>query len=357
MSFVTVPQYLWPRVPTNQTGAPSIVSSSLYNINGVGEYVAWVFSMPETATISKCFWAIASATTGCTCLARVETVDTATGLPTGTLAHANASQSVVIASGAANYEITFPGTFSLSQGTIYALVIAQSSGTPVAIQPASFSDDNSQTGLPYVVDFDASAAARFTAALCVGLGKSGGGGVPLIHAWPISGVGMDFYQATDTPDTIGNSITTSAPMRVAGVWAWIDADSTGTIKLYAADGSTVLGSAAIDTNIPPSNSAYLNYCYFTTSIELPAGTYYLAAEATGGANIGLAYCDFTSADWLGASPMGGDAVVYATCTQTPANTASWTTTSTRQAFIGMIIDGIESGGGGGGGETSHVFAS
>jgi hypothetical protein len=359
MSFVTVPQFLFPVPPNIVSSAPNLTGSSQYNINGVGEYVAFVFCMPETAVIDACFWAINTATTGCTCLARVETVDTATGLPSGTLAHANASQSVVIGTGRADYDVTFPGTFTLDQGAIYALILVQSSGTPVAIQPMAFGDDNSGSGLPYVIDFDGSATLRQNVALCVGLSKSGGGKIPMRHAWPITDVGITVYDAVDTPDTVGNQIVLDAPMRVSGAWIWIDCDGPGTIKLYDTDGATVLASATMETNVPPTSSAFANNYYFSSPVELPAGTYFLAAEGTDATlTVGISYCDFPAASWRAGSPMGGGIMTYATCSQTPVNTGSWTLTDTRQAFMGLIIDGIESGGGGGGGgETSHVFAS
>jgi hypothetical protein len=49
---------------------------------------------------------------------------------------------------------------------------------------------------------------------------------------------------------------------------------------------------------------------------------------------------------------------FASCTQTPSSTSSWTVTQHKQAFIAPIFSGSELGGGGGtGGETSHVFAA
>jgi hypothetical protein len=98
----------------------------------------------------------------------------------------------------------------------------------------------------------------------------------------------------------------------------------------------------------------INQYFFSSSIELPAGSYYLAVEATGGANIAIGYCDFPTADWREGSPMGDGKMTYATCTQ-PAGT--WTTTTTRQAFIGLIVDGIEGGGGGSGSGISQGLHS
>jgi hypothetical protein len=357
MSYVTVPEFALGSPPNTVSATPTLSGNASADINGAGQYVAYVFMMPSTETINRLWFRVHSVTTGCTALARIETLDAATGLPTGTLANANASVSIVIGNSAGDYEATFPGTFALTKGTDYVLIVAQSSGTPSAVHIGQFSDDNSGAGLPYVIDFDATATSRTNVALLMGLGKSDGGAVSLRHLWPINATGTETYQATSTPDTIGNRIVLAAPMRCCGAWCWIDADSTGTIKLFGTDGATVLASAAIETNVPPSVSAFLAYYHFSTSVELAAGTYWLAAEATGGANIGLAYCDFPTAGWRDGSPMGGGSMTYATCTQTPTSTASWTVTDTRQAFIGLLFDGISDGAGGGGGETSHTFAA
>ena len=360
MSIVTVPVRPWCGFPNSINGGPGISGGASLDIHGVGQYVAWVFMCPKTVVVDRDWWSIGAATTGCTCLSRIETVDTATGLPTGTLVHANASQSVVIGSGAADYEVTYPGTFTLSAGTLYARVLAQSSGTPVGIRPMAFADDNSNSGLPYLLDYDASAAARLTTALCGGIGLSGGGALPIEHLWPISAVGTDLFDSADTPDTIGNQLTFTASERVCGAMIWLDNDSTCTVKLYDSDGATVLASADVYTNVPPTVNPTPISVYFSTPATLAPGTYYLAVEATEGSNIGMTYCDFPSAGFRAGSPMGGDALTYATCTQTPANTGSWTLTTTLQAFIIPLIDGQDDGagsGGGGGGETAHVFAS
>ena len=358
MSFVTVPNFNHPLPPSDILTGPTLGSTASADINGSGQWVAYVGEMPITATIDRLFFRIASATTGCVALARIETVDTATGLPAGTLVHANASQSVTITSGSADYTVTFPGTFSIAQGTRIAIVIAHSSGSPVAIRFLFFYDDANACGFPYVLDYDVSASFRSGTALNWGLGVSGGSAVRLPFMWPINAVSTEIFQASSYPDTIGNRFTLPAPMRICGVWAWLDLDDTATIHLYAADGATSLASVNLTASLPPTVSPYLNYHLFASSIELAAGTYYLAVEATGSVNIALATCTFPDASWRAGSPLGGADFVYATCTQAPTGTGDWTVTDTKQCFLGLIIDGIDdgAGGGGGGGETSHVFA-
>jgi hypothetical protein len=202
---------------------------------------------------------------------------------------------VTIASGAADYTVTFPGTFTISAGDLVAIYIGATSGSPSAINFACFDDDGSEY-LPYALDFDASAAFRQLSP-CLGLGLSGSSAMPIESMYPINAVSSETFQATSTPDTIGNRVTLSVGTRVIGAWAWLDLDSTATIKLYAADGVTVLASASAHTNVPPNTNGGIIAFYFTTPAEVPAGNCYIAVEATGGANIAIQSMTFPAASW------------------------------------------------------------
>ena len=354
MSFVTVPEFCFPELPSTPAAAPSILGAATLDINGTSEYVAFVFSCPKTVTVDSVFFRVNTASTGCTATVRIETVDPLTGVPTGLLADSNAAQTVLITNvSGTSYEVTFPASFSLAKGTLYAIYIGYSSGTtPVAINFSTFSDDGGNIGMPYAIDYDASANYQDSLAPCFGLGLSGGSALFIKKLWPISAAATETFSSTSTPDIIGNKITIKAPMRVCGAWAWIDLDESATIRLYNTDGSGVLGSAQAYKNVPANIAQYINIFQFSGSVELPTGDYYLAAEATTISGIGLGAITFANARWRSASPMGGADFCYTSCTSPPTSTGSWTNTPTKQAFIGLIIDGIEMGGGG---QTSHVF--
>lgn len=354
MAFTSIPETHWPNKPATWASIPNITATTNLDLNGTGQWVAWVGQVKQAATIDRYFFRVGSATTGCDALVRVETVDTSTGLPTGTLVHANATDLVTITSGAADYANNFDGTFSLTQGQLIAFVISVSSGTPSAVNFATWEDDGAAVMVPYLLDFDASAALRATTSFCAGLGISGGGAMPLPKMWPINAVSVETYNSGSSPDTIGNQIVVDAPIRVAGAYYWVDQDADATLKLYGTDGATVLASVSLYTSIPPITSMQLCEARFTSSVELAAGTYWLAVEATTGTNIGIATITFASSTWRSGSPFGADKITYAACTQTPANTGSWTVTETKQAMLGLIIDGID-GGASSGGQTAHVF--
>jgi hypothetical protein len=357
MSIVTVEEFEMQPAPRAISQPPTLLQTvSNLDLNGVGHYMAHIDYMPETKTVDRVFFRISGATTGCDALVRIETVDTSTGLPTGTLVHANASELVTITSGAANYEVTFSaGSFTINRGTLIAIVIAQSSGTPVNVYMTYFREWKSTAGLPYVIDFDSTASVRLNFSLLAGLG-SPSSAVKMRDLWPITSFTVESFKQGDSPNTVGNKVNISAPVRVSGAWVLVDADSTGTVKLYSTDGTTVLASAPIETNLPPTAAAYINYYKFNSSVELTSGTYYLAVEATGASNLSVYSATFASAEWRDGSPMGGSTLTFSRCTQTPTSTASWTDDTTKQAFMGLMIDGISDGAGGGGGEVAYTFA-
>jgi hypothetical protein len=354
MSIVTVPEFCFPELPSTPAAAPSILGAATLDLNGTSEYVAFVFSCPKTVTVDSVFFRVNTATQGCTAIVRIETVDPLTGVPTGTLANANAIQQIVITNvSGTSYEVTFPASFSLEQGTLYAIYIGYFGGTaPIGINFSTFSDDGGNIGMPYAIDFDAIAEYKDSLAPCFGLGLSGGSALFIKKLWPISSAATETFSSTSTPDIIGNKITIKAPMRVCGAWAWIDLDEAAIIRLYNTDGSGILGSAQAYKNVPANIAQYINIFQFSGSVTLPTGDYYLAAEATTITGIGLGTITFTNDKWRRGSPMGGADFCYTSCTSPPTSTGSWTTTATKQAFMGLIVDGIE---GGGGGATSHVF--
>jgi hypothetical protein len=140
----------------------------------------------------------------------------------------------------------------------------------------------------------------------------------------------------------------------------MDADSTGTIKLFDADGATLLRSINFDGGTPPSASPFVSDFYFSSPITLPPNDYWLVAQATSATSLQIYSFNFYSAKFLNGSPMGGNTLAgtYTNITASlPASVSDWAIPSTNSQYAMVpIIDGVELSGGGGG-ETSHVFSS
>lgn len=359
MAIVTIPETRWPSSPGLWTTTPNTQGSTLFDLNGAGQWVAWVGQATQSATIDRYFLRVASSTTGCTAEVRIEDVIDSTGLPSTNLLATNSMDtitipnSILVAAGL-NFTNNFDAPFSVTKGQWFAFVvrIAAGSGTPAAVNFAAFDDDGDLIAVPYLLDFDATLASRTALTLCAGLGISGGGAMMLPKMWPITVGSNEVYNSTSSPDTIGNSIVIDAPVRVCGVWYWVDQDGDAVVKLYDTDGVTVIASANLYTNIPAITTSALAEVRFTESKVLRPGTYYLAIEATTATSIGISSITLVDSSWRSGSPLGRDKITYTSCTQTPTGTGSWTPNTAKQVVMGLIIDGVDDGAGG---QTAHVF--
>lgn len=324
-------------------------STTPIRLNAAGDYVAFVLSANRSGDVEEIFWRTGPVTTGCTVDVRLETVDTTTGLPTGTLVNAGANASQVVANTDDNqaFQTALGTAATLTRGELYAVVFDVLSGTPSSLCIACFVDPSSLQS-PYVIEYDGTASLISGYAPIMGLLYSGGVYQGTPGAWPITNVWTQSYAATDSPDTYGAAFSLSHQSRVCGFWFWGEFDGDGTAKLYDSDGATVLESAAIYENVAPSGSSLLQSFFFGSSVTLAEDTtYYLAIEATDSTDIVMYGVEFSSAAWRDASPLGGRWQL-AQCTQSPTGTGDWTNTGTKQAFIGLIVDGLEEAGGGGG---------
>ena len=345
MSLVSIPRYM---MPTNVATSPNLAGGTTFDIGAAGEYTAVVFSMPETAMVKGFYFRVHSGT-GCNVVVTLETVN-ANGEPNGVV-DPDATYSLTIANGAGDYSRTFGAGsgFQITQGTVIAFKITYSSGSPSNIFMGYLADDNANSGLPYVIDYDGTIQVRDAFAPNIAIVKTDDTAVQIKHCWPINAVATETYRSSSNPNTIGNALEIYAPCRISGASVWVDADSTGIIKLYDSNG-TVLASANVSANIPVSASAFVNEYFFSAAVDLLPGTYYLGLEgSSASADVGLSTMTFPGSLFRSGSPLGGASLTYATRNQT---NGVWTPTATKQAFLAPIFDRFEAGGGG---ETSHVF--
>jgi hypothetical protein len=358
MAAVRLPQY-W--MPENVTATPTITGAATLDLNGPSQWVALIFSMPYTATIDEYFFRIHSATTGCEAQVRIETVNPATGYPTNTLVDAtNAYANVTIASGQATYSGAFTGTFTVTAGTLVAYMVKVTSGTPVAVQFGVFTDGVSSHGLPYLIDYDTSELPRFTLSPLMGLGTIGGSALQIRNAWPMQLTFSVSFSSSSPINAYGNRLRLDVALQISGVRVWMDADSTGEIKLFDYDGATLLRSISFNNGTPPSATPFVVDMYFSSPITLSPADYWLVVQATSTTSLQLYSFDFYSAKFLNGSPMGGSTLASTNTNITgslPGSVADWSPPSTSsQIALVPIIDGVDLSSGGGG-EISHVFAS
>lgn len=352
MSFASIPRYM---MPTKISATPTLAGGgTTFDINGVGEWVAVIFAMPETATISGYYFRVHSATQGCNAIVTLENVTD--GVPSGvTNAFATSAITIDTSPSTRDYSGSFTSPFVVNQGTILAFKIAYTTGgsVPSSVSIGVLSDDNAGSGLPYCLEFDTSLQAPndgISPNFC--LLKSDNTAVQIKHCWPINVATTETFSSSANPTSIGNSLTVNAPCQISGASIWLDADANGTLKLYGGSaGETLLASTSVSINLPNSAAMFMVDYYFSAPVDLsPGTTYYLVVEAVSG-TLGIATMTFANANYRSGSPLGGDSLTYATRT----SGGVWSTTSTKQTFIAPILTAFDTGGNVIGGETSHVF--
>jgi len=365
MSIQKVPMFQLPTLPEEITSSPDYTGVNTFDIAPGETYSSFVTKMPETAIIDSVFFRVSEAqnSAGQSVLFEVQFDSvplSALGIPAG--APISPPLGVLVRASpatAVNYEARFPQPFTINKGTVFSITFTLSTGTltGTGIQFAAFTDDNQSNQFPYVVN---SNAFRNNIAPGIGIGLSAVSAVPLQFCWPMNAVPTT--HGFRAPDMHGNMISLSGKMRVCGATVWGDvaanaAGSFSKINLYN-DAGILLTSGDWEYYLPNNTTIGKFNIIFPTSVNLDPGTYYLAVSgAPHTATTATMYsATFASSFWRGASPMGGTDVMYVSSNTFSSGAPVWTTKNDRQAFIGLLIDGVDDGvQTAGGGETSSVF--
>jgi hypothetical protein len=350
MSIIKIPLVSIPELPSAIDLEPNINTGvTQFDISALGAYASYIGQMPSTETIDSVFFRIGTLTTGTSAVVKLEGLNTSTGTPNNILLHPAASALVAL-SLSGDYTVQYYVPFTIPMGTFFCITIAQSgSRVPSNIRFAYFVDDIQNSGFPYVSD---SGTARLTYAPLFGIGLNSISAVPLQFCWPMSTVSDVSINNSSAINCIGNKILINAPVRVRGIRTWIDLDGNCSANLFDVDGTTILRTASAFINVPNATARYRHDLYFSSPITLlPGNTYYAAISATSPANsVTLGTANFPTAAWRTGSPMGGAEVCYTQC-KNPVGTISWSDDLTKQAFIGLLVDGIDNSFT----ETSSVF--
>lgn len=335
MAFVAFGDILFPEMPPSNMSAAIVLSQNLL-MDAAGEKVGIVFKAPNTVT------------TPTDTDFRVETVDGTTGSPSGALWAANTNITVLQAAITSNTFVlsgNLTADASVTRGQDVAIVFAPSGSPNLNISAfAQPLPNNSSASIPYLNLFTA-AYAKVTGFPVFAVEYSDGSYAVILAAYPASAVVDQSLASNTTPDEIALKLTPTAPVRVVGMWGTIDVNDDFEFVLYAADGTTVLESIAVDVAIVQTNVDRNVTALFATSVELTAGLVcYAAVKPSTTTAIQVATVTTPSAAAMD-QMSGGQAYHYAERTDAGA----WSPTTTRRPWIGLIIDGISDGAGSGGG--------
>lgn len=335
-----IPTYI-PPLPTGISGAPSF-NTSQFEISSATDDTAFLFTYPQTGTVTKVAFRTATVTTGATLDVRLETLSSATGDHSGTLQGTNTNASQVVANTDDNtwFEVTLTAGASVTIGEHGALVLDVLSGTPSGLQISCLQDSTME--FPASVENDGTPASLNYMPV-MALYYDGVGWVHTDGILPISAITTTTFNNTSTPDIRGNRASFIFDVEVAGFWLWYDADGDVVVRIYGSDGVTVIAEQSIPaTYVRSGSSANLYRMYFNTRVTLAKNTdYYIVVKPSSATNCSVFSFSISSTDYAAAS-FGGENCAMATA-KTPTGTGDWTITTTQQVLIGLLVTGFDVG--------------
>lgn len=339
-----------PPFPPGIAFGPSFGTLTLDAIN---EKASGVFYAPDTKTISHLLWRSGTVTTGATLQIRLETVDLATGDPTGTLkgTTSNASHVLDAANDNVLHEIALTTPCAVTEGDLLALVVTEPGASAGNFTVNTFTDDNRYSS--YCSHFTASWAK--SASGFMGGVKYDDGTYAFIEGFYPFGSGSSLnpitFASNSTPDERALKWKLPYPGRLRSCWLWCDADGDFQMVLYNEAGSVVATSPTMDLTVRGANQQGLHVVPFTVPFEFAKDTfYYLAIKPT--TTTALISNEFNVNSAAHMDMFDGGQNFHSA---TRVDAGAWTAVPTTRPFIGLILDAFDdgTGGAGGGGMIVH----
>lgn len=316
-------------------------------IDAAGEKCAFVFQVPKSGTQDRVGFHVRLVTTAQTLRVGLETVDAATGAPTGTQYGGSAVGTQAAPVAGTFYEVTLATPATAVAGDIIAVVI-QFDATVGNVQIGHIDGlaGGNRAGVPYINAFTTVWTKHLSGTPVMSV-RYNDASYEFIGALPFAGRQDVFFNTGSTPDEIGNYFTLPAPVRVTGVRVLVVAANNMDIVLY--EGSTVLRTISVDSDVTAGSMEY--DLRFSTPVTLSAGTVYrIVFKPTTASNINMRELIVLSAGMMNMVPGGTD---WYKTSRTDAG--AWTEDTLRRVWgTGLLIDQIDDGvGGGAGGLLTH----
>lgn len=358
MALQNVPPYYFPWRWIGMSGANltdgnvyNISTSSVFLLDAADEAAGLVVTAPKAGNIRNVSFRTGTVTTGATVDVRIETVDAATGNPSGTLWATNTNVSHAINAADDNVWLTtgnLTASATVAKGDKIAVVIVNPSVSPGTLRIASMPQI---TQIPQGLLKTAGSWAKQLEVPAIALQYDDGsyGFIDNIFGG-LTAITLTAFNSGSTPDEAAIKFTCPVKMTVSGIWAHVGNIAAGAdfdLVLYDSDGSTVLESVSIDGDHAISTAADNPLAVrFDTDVTLNAGSSYrVAVKPTTANNISRCVADFISAAAIASSPIGPTTAL----TSTRTDAGAWTDTDTDSVLLaGVIVTQLDDGAGGGG---------
>lgn len=355
MTIVSVPQLLVPD-PGPLVTAGGVAFNSLL-LDASAEKAAFILRAPKAGNIARVGFRTGTVTTGDTLKVSLQDVSGTTGDPDGvadqfrTVAVADTDDNIWVRTNLITSDGTDGGSLrAVTRGAIFALVIEFNSfvagNLNIAATLGVTAPRGPWLGGPSYADHFTAAWAKVTT------------GVPVVAieyddgSFAFMGSTLPALTPANTSFNSGteNGLKFKLPMacRIGGFWFYGGAGNTSsdyTVNLYDSDGTTSLGAVSYDATIVASVGTGAVIGILPSSVSLLANTFYRIGILPAGANTVTLY-NITLSSAHGAAildQMSGGQNFHWT---SRAGAGAWSDDTSRRPFMGLFIDGLDSGGGG-----------
>jgi hypothetical protein len=351
MTLQTIPGGLWiPAYPSDVDGVATLGDLTL---DAVGEKMGIVFQIPKDGEVSDiCFLTSTISGGDFTFDVRLETV-AADGTPSGTLkdTNANASQAILNADDDTWFETTLTASATVTRGVSVAIVLNMTVDSGTTTKFKRFNDERELHAAYVLLDTGGGWVKQANTVRGAVAVKYDDGSYEYVPGlWPITTVGTDTFNNTDTPDHIGIRFQLPFPARVSGCWVWVDPDGDFDVILVDSDGDATspLATATLDKDhVISAGTVSIAKLLFDATPTLSKDTnYWLAVRPSSATDLSIYNWTVNSAGIMDCFE-GGQNWQYSTG-KDPAGTGDWTTVATKRMWMGLILDQFDDGAGGGG---------
>jgi len=338
------------------SSAPSVTTTA--TLDAAGEYQTFIFKASQSMNISYVGVVPATVSGSPVLDLRIETVDGATGLPTGTLWNSGGTNDSVRTTGTLVANTMDVGALTGATGTInpgdyVAVKLLYNSGTSVV--PARLNQFNVTTSIPYLAtNTGTPAKATSQSPQCILLGSASNTFYYVPGLAPAQTASNNTFNNTSSAKR-GMRFQVPFKCRVVGLRVFTNTASGDFNFGIEDDGGSELSSSETAHDVTNQITSSVNGAsnlFFDNPVTLSPATWYRAyIEPSSATNSSISLVTLGHADHRQAMP-GGTNFYYS------AYTGTWADTTTSVPFIDLMLDQLDDGvGGGGGGLAGNIFRS
>jgi len=321
------------KLPEIPYGYP-IGADTIFGSSGLGATLtkhSKIFLVPQTGDITAVCFKTGSVTTAQPLKVGLQTINAATGNPSGTWL-----SSGTVASPAANiwYEVELDSAVSINKADIICLVIEWVSATG-NLQIMDISVGSPSNSFPYINNYASSTWGKLSTRMPQMALKYGNNYANILGCLGIEAVSDRVFNSQSSPNEYGIKFKTPFPMTIAGFWVAWALQENPEIYIYDYNGNLVGGGIPLGLDKDIAKVPGIYFHYYTEPVVTVANEWYrLTVKPLSTGNITLFGESVNSSGLMETMPCGSN-VIGTSGSGTGTDMATW------RPKMGLIVNGFD----------------